>query len=362
MRSTRKREALLGLALLIFALPACCRAQAALLMEEPYGFFGTLNPTGHTAIYFARICAETPVTLRPCRPEELGSVIARYEGIAGYDWVAMPLIPYLYSVEDAAKVPDHVNHETVMRLRNHYHEQHMGSLGAHVFEGNIVRGGWTQLVGVAYERRIYAFRFDTTEAQDDAVMDMLNDRVNHSHFNLIYSNCADFARGVMNQYFPRTFRRQIFPDAGMTTPRQITYKLVKYAKKHPATDLEVFEIPQVPGYRRMSRPNKSVSASLVTTGYAVPLTIMNPYLAGAIFVDYLVRGRYPLIPKHPDVLGPEQMSALTQGDVPRQNPADAGIQPGVAMNPPRTGIAGADVPAMKAIVDEHEQDASSAKP
>ena len=185
-------------------------------------------------------------------------------------------------------------------------------------------------------------------------MAMLNDRANRSHFNLIYSNCADFARGVMNQYFPRTFRRTIFPDAGMTTPRQITYKLVKYSKKHPGTDLEVFEIPQVPGYRRMSHPNKSVAASLVTTGYAVPLTIMNPYLAGAIFVDYLVRGRYPLIPRHPDVLGPEQMSALTYVDATRQNPADAGIRTGMAMNPPRPGIAGAEAVPMKAIVDEHE--------
>ncbi len=78
--------------------PRCC-------MEEPYGFFGTLNPTGHNAIYFERICAETPVKLRRCQPGELGAVIARYQGIDGYDWVAIPLIPYLYSVENAADVP-----------------------------------------------------------------------------------------------------------------------------------------------------------------------------------------------------------------------------------------------------------------
>ena len=352
--SKSNRRVLLGMAALLFALPALCPAQAALLMEEPYGFFGTLNPTGHTAIYFAHICAETPVVLRRCRPGELGAVIARYEGIAGYDWVAMPLIPYLYSVDDAADVPARVNRDTVMRLRNHYHERHMGSLGAHVFEGDLVRGGWTELVGVAYERRIYAFRFATTEAQDDAVMAMLNNRANRSHFNLIYSNCADFARGIMNQYFPRTFRRTIFPDAGMTTPRQITYKLVKYSKKHPDTGLEVFEIPQVPGYRRKSHPNKSVAASLVTTGYAVPLTILNPYLAGAIFVDYLVRGRYPLIPRRPDVLGPEQLFALTLGDAPGQNPAEAPSPSGMAMNPTRSVIPGGEAPAMKAIVDTHE--------
>ena len=93
-----------------------CWAQAALLMEEPYGFFGTLNPTGHTAIYFSRICAVTPVKLRRCAPGETGVVIARYQGIAGYDWVAMPLIPYLYSVEDVSEAPERGNRETVLRL------------------------------------------------------------------------------------------------------------------------------------------------------------------------------------------------------------------------------------------------------
>ncbi|MGB8097252.1 MAG: hypothetical protein WCF17_08850 [Terracidiphilus sp.] len=97
-----------------------------------------------------------------------------------------------------------------------------------------------------------------------------------------------------------------------------------------------------------------MAASLVTTGYAVPLTIMNPCLAGAIFVDYLVRGRYPLVPRHPDVLGPDRMAALTYGDVPRLNQDAGAIQSGAAVNPPRPGIAGADAPGMKAIMDEHE--------
>lgn len=317
---------IIAFCMLLLATLACCpacRAQAALLMEEPYGFFGALNPTGHTAIYFARICAETPVKLRRCHADEYGSVIARYQGIAGYDWVAMPLVPYLYSVEDISKAPEHVNRATVLRLRNRYHEAHMGLLGNDVFAGNIVRGGWTQLVGVAFERRIYAFRFNTTEAQDDALIEKLNSHSNQSHFDLLYSNCADFARDVMNTYFPRTFRRTFFPDAGITTPRQITFKLVRYAKKHPELELSVFEIPQVPGYRHLSHVNKSISASLVTTGYAVPLTILNPYVAGAIFMDYLVRGRYPLVPKRVDVLDPGDLSELSTAQPQVEPTADA---------------------------------------
>ena len=313
MLSSRLRRnfalALITLPLLAFSGPDA-RAQAALLMEEPYGFFGAINPTGHTAIYFANICAETPVKLRRCRSGEFGSVISRYQGIAGYDWVAMPFIPYLYSVEDISDVPARVDKATVRRLRNLYHEEHLGALGQGVFEGNIVRGGWTQLVGVAYERRIYALRFATTAEQDDAIIARLNGRKNRSDFNLVYNNCADFARSVLNVYFPRSFRRNFFPDAGMTTPKQITYKLTRYSRRHPEVNLSVFEIPQVPGYRRMSRSNKSVSASLMTTGYAVPIFFMNPYLAGGLFLDYVTRGRFPSIPEHPPVLAPDELPTL----------------------------------------------------
>jgi hypothetical protein len=281
-------------------------------MEEPYGFFGAVNPTGHNAIYFERICAATPVTLRRCQPGELGAVISRYQGIDGYDWVAIPLIPYLYSVENAADVPTHVDHDLVVELRGRYHEEHLASLGADLTPGNLMHGGWTQLLGAAYERRIYAFRFDTTEAQDDALIEQLNAGPNRSSFNLLFNNCADFARVVLNNYYPRKFSRSISPDAGMTTPKQITYKLVRYSRKHPEMQLTVFEIPQIPGYRWRSHSAKGIDESFVTTIYAIPIVLINPYLAGGLFVDYLVRGRYHLIPKEPTVLGPENLSALME--------------------------------------------------
>jgi hypothetical protein len=356
MRAQRTAAfALVAIAPLLFAC-ALCHAQAVLLMEEPYGFFGTVNPTGHNAVYFERICAETPVKLRRCQPGEMGAVIARYEGISHYDWVAIPLIPYLYSVENAAAVPARVNRETVRRLRDNYRESHLLSLGTDIPEGNLLRGGWAELVGVAYERRIFAFRFETTEKQDDAFIAKMNAGANHSSFNLLYNNCADFARASLDFYFPGTFRRNIFPDAGMTTPKQIGFKLVRYARRHPETQLAVFEIPQVPGYRRLSGSNKSVAESLITRGYAVPLAAMNPYLAGGIFVDYMVRGRYHLIPKHPEVLGPNNLAALTSPASPAQNPESARAQAPLAAD---SGSSEASpVPAahsgLKEIMVDHE--------
>jgi len=305
----------------------CCSrggAQAALLMEEPYGFFGTLNPTGHNAIYFERICAETPVTLRRCEPGEMGVVIARYQGIDGYDWIAIPLLPYLYAVEDPADVPAHVNRDTVVRLRNRYRETHLESLGINLSPGNFVHGGWTQLVGAAYERRIYVFRFQTTPQQDNALIRQMNAGPNRTSFNLLFSNCADFSRVMLNYYFPHTFERSIFPDAGMTTPKQTTYRLVRYARKHPETQLTVFEIPQIPGYRHSSHTVKGIDESFVTTVYAIPIAVLNPYLAGGLLADYLVRGRYHLIPRRLQVLGPGNLSLLTAPTTPAENSASAG--------------------------------------
>jgi hypothetical protein len=323
-------------AFMAFTFLAICGAQAfaqaALLMEEPYGFFGALNPTGHNAIYFARVCAQTPVQLRRCNPGELGVVIARYQGIDQFDWVAIPLVPYLYSVESATEIPGRVDRDAVTRMRERYRESHLLTLGENLPSGNLFRDGWAQLLGVAYERRTYAFRFETTPEQDDAFIARMNAGKNRSHFELLYNNCADFARAVLDTYFPGAFKRSFFPDAGMTTPKQITYKLVRHAKRHPDMRLTVIEIPQVPGYRRESHSNKSIAESLTTTVYAVPVVLLNPYLAGGLFVDYLVRGRHRLIPKDPQILKPDNLSMLTAPAFIPENPESEGAQaPSVAL-------------------------------
>ncbi len=301
-------------------------AQAALLLEEPFGFFGFANPTGHTAIYLEHVCAETPVKLRRCHPGEMGVVISRYHGIDNYDWVAIPLVPYLYSVDSLDQAPSRADAATVARLRIRYREAHLESLEPGLHKGNLVRAGWTQLLGEAYDRRIYVLRFRTTREQDDALIALLNGRPNRSHFSLFYNNCADFARKILDIWFPGGFRRSLFPDSGIATPKQTTYKLVKYASKHPELDLQIFEIPQVPGSRRRSVATKDVAESLTTTGYAVPIVLLNPIVAGGLFVDYLASGRHNPIPGHPQVLEPDDLMALTAAAGARQNPPSAASQ------------------------------------
>ena len=195
------------------------RAQAALMLEEPFGVHGVLMPMGHIGIYFGRICADAPLKLRRCQAGELGAVIARYGGVGDYNWIAVPLLPYLYSVTDAAEVPDHADREAVMKMRDHYRETLLRALGQEPVSGDRPAADWAQMMGVAYDRRSFAFRFETTPEADDALIARLNGDANRTQYHLISSNCADFVRDVLNGYFPHAFRRHAFPDAGGTTPR-----------------------------------------------------------------------------------------------------------------------------------------------
>jgi hypothetical protein len=315
-------------------------AQAAIFVEQPFGLFGRLNPTGHTAIYVEHICADTPVHLRMCNPGEVGAVISRYHDMGGYDWVAIPLIPYLYALEDASKVPDEADKETVQKYRDHYKEVVLGEFGDKLPKGNAFHDGWVQLVGTAYDRRTYAFRFATTHEQDVKLVELLNSRPNKSHFNLEYQNCADFDRFVLGTYFHKKhFRRTILPDLGMTTPKHVAFQLERYARKHPEIKLTVLEIPQVPGSRKESVAIRGVDESLIMDGYIIPIAVLNPYLAGGLVADYLIEGRHKLLPKDVPKVGPDNLDVLTKSTRPAPVPAP-GTESGTETDPVASPAAG----------------------
>ena len=186
------------------------------------------------------------------------------------------------------------------------------------------------MVGTAYERRIYAFRFATTEVQDDAFITRMNAAANRPHFNIVFRNCANFADEVLDFYFPRTFGRRILPVGGIVTPRQVAYELEHYARKHPEIQLTVVGIPLVPGYRRPGRVERDISGSLSVAGYGIPIAILSPYAGGAVIADYLALGRYPLPLKQAKVLEPRNIALLASSERISQSMADPGNQPQIA--------------------------------
>jgi hypothetical protein len=81
----------------------------------------------------------------------------------------------------------------------------------------------------------------------------------------------------------------------------------------------------VPGYRHQSRSIHGVTETLITNGYVIPVVVLNPYIAGGLLVDYLVRGRYPLIPKNPAMVDAGHIEALAQPATPIASPILTGF-------------------------------------
>jgi hypothetical protein len=171
-------------------------ASVALLMEEPCGDFGAFNPTGHAAVYLNHVCAETPTQLRMCHEGEYGVVISRYHKMDGYDWIAIPLIPYLYAVSGVAEIPATVDRAQVAELRDAYRRDHLEMLAPDTKTDKAPKGEWTQLVGASYDRTIHGFQVESTTEQDERFVAYVNDKKNVGHFNLFFHNCADFSRVV----------------------------------------------------------------------------------------------------------------------------------------------------------------------
>jgi hypothetical protein len=277
----------------VFAAFVPAKADAVFLLEEPYGRLGSVEPFGHAAVYLTGVCAASPTRLRACEPGETGVVISRYHRIAGYDWLAIPLVPYLYAVDTLGEIPQSAEAQTVRELRDAYRRAHLLAIAPNDPSGHALDGDWTQLVGSAYDRKIYGFQIETSAAQDQAFIRRFNGRENKSHYNILFANCADFARTVLNFYAPHAVHRNFFADAGITTPKQVAKSLVNYGRHHPIVELSSFQIPQMPGSIQRSRPADGLAEGLIKSKkYLVPLAILSPVVTGSIAVVYLAEGRF----------------------------------------------------------------------
>jgi hypothetical protein len=279
--------------LLCLSFPPTAHADAALLLQQPFGTFGAMNPTGHAAVYLSRICPVTPTQLRRCHAGELGVVISRYHKIGGRDWIAIPVIPYLYAVEHLQNVPEYADAEDVLLVRDRYRHKHLQDVAPDAADGEPPKGEWTQLVGASYERTIYGFAIETSEAQDDALIEYLNSRPNRGRFNIFFRNCADFSTSIINFYYPKALGRSFIADAGITTPKQIAKSMVKFSARNPELESSAFVIPQVAGSLKRSKPVRGVLESLVRSKkYALPLAVLYPWVATGSGVAYLTKGRF----------------------------------------------------------------------
>lgn len=279
------------LIMLVLVSAGLANASATLLLEEPYGKLGFFTATGHAAVYLSGVCAETPLKLRACEAGELGAVISRYDGVGDYDWVAIPLIPYLYAVDDTDDIPLYADAKLVSFLRDQYRRRHLESIAPDAADGATPGGNWYELAGTSYDRTVYAFEIETSAIQDQAFIERYNSSVNRSHFRTVSRNCADFAKDVINFYYPRALHRSMVADIGIATPKQMAKALIRYSSRHPQLQFARYVVPQVPGVEPRSAPVHGVVESfLKSKKYIVPSAVASPIFAGCVVAVYVSTG------------------------------------------------------------------------
>jgi len=263
-------------------------ADVTLFIEAPINFLGHVSSTGHAALLIDSLCSDDHIHIRWCNQRENGTVVSRYKGIDGYDWVAMPPGPYLFAVDSSDEIPETTGIAEVNLLRAEYRTNHPGS-----FEHDPPDNGWIQLLGASYRRRIICIHLRTTTAQDERLMQWLNRRPNQTHFNFFFSNCADFARQMLDVLFPRAVHRDLLFDIGMTTPKQLESSLHHYAMEHPELRFEARELPQVPGNIPRSGHLYGVTESFVKSKpYLLPAAVLDPIGIGSVAALGIADHRY----------------------------------------------------------------------
>jgi hypothetical protein len=143
-------------------------------------------------------------------------------------------------------------------------------------------------VGSAYDRAAYAFEIETSAAQDQAFIRAYNAAPNRSHFRTVSRNCADFAKDVINFYYPKALHRSIVADVGIATPKQMAKTMVKFSTRHPQLTFSRYVIPQVPGSAARSTAVHGVVESFFKSKkYIVPSAVASPVFAGCVAAVYV---------------------------------------------------------------------------
>jgi hypothetical protein len=287
---------------LIVTLAVCltcapARADIGVVLNESLdSSVARVTGSGHTAVYFSRICADTPVKLRLCEPGESGSVMSNYTTLGEsepFEWNIVPLSVYVYGVEDPRNRPLLATADIKRALEESYREKF---LTAYCYGPPCTTSGgaeWREMVGAGLSRSIYIFAVKTTIEQDQALINEFNSLPNVNHFNPITRNCANFTKSVVDRYFPGAARRDWLNDFGMASPKAIARSFTHYGLKHPGLHLHILHFAQVPGTIKRSTETRDGTEQLYhSKKLLVPMVLFAPHELPFFTAAYLLTGRF----------------------------------------------------------------------
>ncbi len=281
---------------------------ACLVSSRAYGDVGvilneTLNESvarvtgsGHTAVYFSRICPDSPIKLRLCRPGENGSVMSNYINLGEderYEWNIAPFNLYVYGVDDPVDRPMFGTEKIKAVLEERYREQ---ALASYCTVKDCLKGDkaeWREMVGANMIRSMYIFVVETTIQQDEDLIAKFNALPNENHFNGMTRNCADFTKNVIDTYFPHSAHRDVINDFGMTSPKAVARTFSHYAQNHPESNFRVLHFSQLPGtIKRSTEPRSGTEQLFRSKKLLIPMVIFADHELPVVAAAYLITGRF----------------------------------------------------------------------
>ena len=292
---------------------------------------------GHSAVYLSNVCPDTPVKLRLCRPDEQGSVLQNYEDYKEdqpYEWNIVPLSVYLYGVSSLEERPLFAYPELRSLLQQQVQQTYLRDICTTARCISDSDANWRDAVAAAFVREIYIFEVHTTREQDEQFIREFNARPNVNHYNGAWRNCADFAKLVVNSYYPHSAHRDVLNDFGVSGPKSIARTFTHYAEHHPELQLRIIRIEQVPGtYRRSSDCREGTEQTLRSTKWLVPIAVLEAHAIPVLAGSYLLTGRFSPdhdLRNHPsDEVAPlyvELAAAKQDGDIDREKQLKREIQ------------------------------------
>ena len=255
-----------------------------------------ISGTGHSAVYFSRICPESPVRLRLCHLDENGSVMSNYINIGEnqrFEWNIVPLNIYLYGVEDPRFRPLFGSYKIKNLLEERYRTKYLAGYCDGPPCSTNYKAEWREMVAATLIRSVYIFAVDTTLEQDKQLIAQFNSSPNENHFNGFTRNCATFTKRVINTYFPHAANADHINDFGMTSPKAIARSFARYGVRHPELNFRVLHFAQVPGTIKRSNEVRSGTEQLYhSKKFLIPMLVFADYELPAVAASYLLTGRF----------------------------------------------------------------------
>ncbi len=295
-------------AILCFA-PVAARGDVSVFVMESLGVAGEFTGSGHTAVYFSNICAESPTQLRICKPGEQGAVISSYPSFGDdveREWIAVPILGFLYGIDDESDMPLYANGKIRLFLRDNFRQTHMRDLIPDSPDGAIPEGGWKKMLTTGFNRDIYSFNIRTTPEEDLQFLARFRERPVDGEFKAFTRNCADFTKKVINSYFPGAAKKDFINDFGITTPKAVARSVSRYATKRPDRQFNIVKYSQIHGPIWRSSDNRNFTEkALVSKKYLVPSLTFYPPIFVGFAAAYLTTGRFSVAGTYKKYAGPE---------------------------------------------------------